>query len=43
MVKAMNCGIVVTEVELHLRYDLHFQTYTIRKGMNLHIPLPAMG
>ena len=42
MVKAMDCGIAVTEFELHLRYYVHFQTYTIGKGMNLYIPLQAM-
>ena len=34
MVKAMDCGIVVSEFELQLRYYVHFRTNTLGKGMN---------
>ena len=39
MVKVMDCGIVVSELELQLRYYVHFQANTL---MNPLI-LPAMG
>ena len=42
MVKAMDCGIVVSEFELQLRYYVHFRANTLGKGMNPLI-LPAMG
>ena len=42
MVKAMDCGIVVSKLVLQLRYYVHFQENTLGKGMNLLI-LPAMG
>ena len=42
MVKAMDCGIVVSESVLQLRYYVHFRTNTLGKGMNPLI-LPAMG
>ena len=42
MVKAMDCGIVVSEFVLQLRYFVHFRTNTLGKGMNPLI-LPAMG
>ena len=42
MVKAMDCGIVVSEFVLQLRYYIHFQANTLWKGMNPFI-LPAMG
>ena len=42
MVKAMDCGIVVSEFELQLRYYVDFQTNILGKGMNPLI-LPAMG
>ena len=42
MVKTMNCGIVVREFELHLRYYVHFRANTLKKGMDTLI-LPAMG
>ena len=42
MVKAMNCGIVVSEFVLQSCYYIHFQTNTLGKGMNPLI-LPAMG
>ena len=42
MVKAMDFGMSISEFELCLRYYVHFQTNTLRKGMNLFI-LPAMG
>ena len=42
MVKAMDCGIVVSEFELQSRYYVHFRTNTPGKGMNPLI-LPAMG
>ena len=42
MVKAMDCGIVVSEFVLQSRYYVHFRANTLRKGMNPLI-LPAMG
>ena len=42
MVKAMDCGIVVHEFVLQLRYYVHFRANTHGKGMNPLI-LPAMG
>ena len=42
MVKAVDCGIVISEFELRLRYYVHFQTNTLGKGMNPLI-LAAMG
>ena len=41
-VKVMDCGIVVNEFILQLRYYIHFQANTFGKGMNPLI-LPAMG
>ena len=42
MLKAMDCGIVVSEFELQSRYYIHFQANTLGKGMNPVI-LSAMG
>ena len=42
MVKAMECGIVVSEFELQSGYCVHFRANTLGKGMNPLI-LPAMG
>ena len=42
MVKAMDCGIVVSEFVLQSCYYVHFQASTFWKGMNPLI-LPAMG
>ena len=42
MVKAMKCGIVVSEFELLSRYYIHFRTNTLGKGMSPFI-LTAMG
>ena len=42
MVKAMNCGIVVSEFVLQSRYYVHFRANTLGKGMNPLI-LPAIG
>ena len=42
MVKAMDCGIVVSEFVFQSRYYVHFQANTLGKGMN-PIILPAMG
>ena len=42
MVKAMDCGIVVREFVLQLRYYVHFRANTLGKGMNPLI-LPAIG
>ncbi len=42
MVKAMDCGIVVSEFILQSRYYVYFQANTLGKGMNPLI-LPAMG
>ena len=41
MVKATDCGIVVSEFELRSPYYIHFRTNTLGKGMNPLI-LPAM-
>ena len=37
MVKAMDCGIVVSEFVLQSRYYVHFRANTLGKGMNPHI------
>ena len=42
MVKAMDCGIVVREFVLQLRYYVHFRANTLGKGMNPLI-FPVMG
>ena len=42
MVKAMACGIVVSEFVIQSRYYVHIQANTLGKGMNPLI-LPAMG
>ena len=42
MVKAMNCGIVVSEFVLQSRYYIHFRANTLGKGIN-PIILPAIG
>ena len=42
MVKALDCGIIVSEFELQSRYYIHLQRNTLGKGMNPFI-LPAMG
>ena len=42
IVKAMDCGIVVSEFVLQSRYYVHFRANTLGKGMNPLI-LPAMG
>ena len=42
MVKALDCGIVVSEFELQSQYGMHFRTNTLGKGMNPLILL-AMG
>ena len=42
MVKAMDCGIVVSEFVLQSRYYVHFRANTLGKGMNPLI-LPATG
>ena len=34
MVKVMDCGIVVSKIELQSRYYVHFWSYTLGKGMN---------
>ena len=41
MVKAMDCGIIESELKLQFRYYIHFWTNTLGKGMNPLI-LPAM-
>ena len=41
VIKAMDCGIIVSEFELQSRYYIHFQTNTLGIGMNPFI-LPAM-
>ena len=42
MVKAMDCGIGVSEFEFMLRYYVHFRTNTLGKGMS-PLVLPTMG
>ena len=42
MVKAMDCGIVVSEFVLQSRYYIHFRANTLGKGMH-PLSLPAMG
>ena len=42
MVKAMDCGNLVSEFVLQSRYYVHFRANTLGKGMNPLI-LPAMG
>ena len=42
MVKAMDCGIVVSEFVLQSRYYVHFRANTLGKGINPLI-LPDMG
>ena len=42
MVKTMDSGIVVSELELQSHYYVHFRTNTLGKGMNPLI-LPVMG
>ena len=42
MVKAMDCGIVVSEFVLQSRYYVHFRANTLGKGMNPLI-LPSIG
>ena len=42
IIKAMNCGIVVSEFVLQSRYYIHFWANTLGKGINPLI-LPAMG
>ena len=42
MVQAMVCEIVTREFELQSRYNIHFRTNTLGKGMNPLI-LPDMG
>ena len=41
MVKAMDCGIVVSEFVLQSRYYVHFRANTLGKGMN-HLILPVL-
>ena len=42
MVKAMDCGIIVSEFVHQSLYYVHFRANTLTKGMNPLI-LPAMG
>ena len=42
MVKVLDCGIVVSEFELQLRYYVPFRTNTLGKGMSTLI-LPTIG
>ena len=42
MVKAMDCGFVVSEFVLQSRNYVHFRANTLGKGMNPFI-IPAMG
>ena len=42
MIKAMDCGILVSEFVLQSRYYVHFRANTLGKCMNRLI-LPAMG
>ena len=38
MVKAMDCGIIVSEFVIQSRYYIHFQINTLGKGMNPPYP-----
>ena len=38
-VKELDYNIVVSELELHLRYFVQFRTYILNKGMNPLFPL----
>ena len=42
VIKAMNWGVIVSEFELQSRYNVHFRSNTLGKGVNPLI-LPAMG
>ena len=42
MVKALDCGIIVLEFVLQLRYYVQFRANTLGKGMS-PLNLPAMG
>ena len=42
MVKAMDCGIVVSEIVLQSRYYVHFRANTLGKSMNPPYP-PSYG
>ena len=42
VIKALDCGIVVSKFKLQLHYYIHFQTNNLEKGMKPLI-LPAMG
>ena len=42
MVKALDCGIVVSEFKFQSRYYVHFQTNTLGKAINLPYP-PSYG
>ena len=42
MIKALGCGIEVSEFELQSRYDAHFRTDTLGKGMKPPYP-PSYG
>ena len=42
MVKVTDCGIVVSEFELQVRYYAYFGTNNLENGMN-PIIVPAMG
>ena len=35
----LNCNILVSKFKLMSRYNILFWTYTLRKRMNIHIPL----
>ena len=34
MVKALDCGIVLSEFEIQSHYYVHFRTYTLGRGIN---------
>ena len=42
MIKAMDCGIVVSEFKFQSRYYVHFWANTLGKGMNPSYP-PSYG
>ena len=43
MVKVLDCGLEVSELELQSYNYVQFQTNTIGKGMNFLIPTPSYG
>ena len=42
MIKTLDCGIVISEIEIQSRNNVHVQTNTLEKDMNPLI-LPSLG